>query len=81
LVVAGRKIRGVEGSTLAIGTATITGAGETSAAFSFAFGTEQIEQVWRGDLTLSGCEWTACAIPMLSNIKAQSTATTPLHRS
>ena len=80
MVVAGRDIRGVEDSTLAIGTATITGTGGTCAGFSFAFGAEQIEQVWRGDLALSGCEWMACTVPMLSKIRAQSTDTTLLHR-
>jgi hypothetical protein len=80
LVVAGRKIRGVEGSTLAIGTATITGTGETLCVFSLALGVEQIEQECRPVFALSGCEWTACTVPMAKTSTTQSAAATLLDR-
>lgn len=81
MLVAGWTIRGANVWTLTIGAVTITGTGETCEVFSLAFGVEQIEQVWRADFSLSGCEWTAWAVPTTSIITMQSTDTTALQRS
>ena len=77
---AGRKIRGVEVSTLARGAVTITGAGDTCVVFSLALGAEQIEQACRVALASSAWEWTACAVPMTKTMTMQSADTTTLHR-
>ena len=74
MVVAGRKILGAVASTRATGTATITGAGETLSVFSLALGTEQIEQEWGATFSLSGCEWTACTVPIANTSNTQNTA-------
>ena len=74
LVLAGRKILGAVASTRATGTATITGTGETLWLFSLALGTEQIEQECGAAFALSGCEWTACTVPIANTSTTQSTA-------
>jgi hypothetical protein len=58
----------------ATGTATITGTGETLCVFRLALGAEQIEQECRAVFALSGCEWTACIIPIANTSRTQSTA-------
>jgi len=73
-VVAGRKILGAVVSTRATGTATIIGAGETLSVFSLALGTEQIEQECGAAFALSGCEWTACTVPIANTKSTQSIA-------
>ena len=73
MVLAGRKILAAVFSTRATGIATITGTGETLCAFSLALGTEQIEQECRGVFALSGCEWTACTVPIANTSNTQST--------
>jgi hypothetical protein len=74
LVAVGRKILGAVVSTRATGTATITGTGETLCVFSWALGTEQIEQECRAVFALSGCEWTACTVPIANTSSTQRTA-------
>ena len=74
MVVAGREILGAVDSIRATGTATITGTGATLSVFSLALGTEQIEQEWGATFSLSGCEWTACTVPIANTSSTQSTA-------
>jgi hypothetical protein len=42
--------------------------------FSLALGTEQIEQECWAIFALSGCEWTACTVPIASTSKTQTAA-------
>ena len=58
----------------ATGAATITGTGETPCVFSLALGAEQIEQECRAVFALSGCEWTACTVPIANTSSTHSTA-------
>ena len=73
-VAAGRKILGAVVAIHATDSATITGAMETLCVFNLALGVEQIEQVCRVVFELSGCEWTACTVPIANTKSTQSTA-------
>jgi hypothetical protein len=77
---AGRKMHNADVSNLVIETASITGTGDALAVLSFALGVEQMEQMWRGFLAVSGWMCAACAVPMASTKATQSTDTNLLHR-
>jgi hypothetical protein len=74
LVLEGRKILGAVASTFAIGATTITGTGDTFCVFRLALGAEQIEQECWDIFALTGCEWTACTVPIANNSNTERTA-------
>jgi len=71
---AGRKM--VDDSSAGVASAATirTGAAETVCVLTPAWAVEQIEQEWRAVFSLSGCEWTACTVPIANTSNTQSAA-------
>jgi hypothetical protein len=64
LVMASRKITNVSRVKCAIATGFTTGSTLTVVVAGPKLGAEQIEQEWWDVWELTGCEWTACTVPM-----------------
>jgi len=71
---AGRKMVDDSSAGVASAAAIRTGAAETVCVLTPAWAVEQIEQECRAAFSLSGCEWTACTVPIASTSNTQSTA-------
>jgi len=71
---AGRKMVDDSSAGVASAAAIRTGAAETVCVLTPAWAVEQIEQECRAVFSLSGCEWTACTVPIANTSNTQSTA-------
>lgn len=78
----GRKTTKVSCAECALATGRTTGNKITVVVTGPRLGAEQMEQEWCGVEELSGCEWTACAVPIATTSRTQSsdTSRTPMLR-